>query len=82
MIRCFPKNVLSPCGSKASFVLRYSCAGHADVVDVLLSKFEGIEVDARNRLGITPLIKACVTGKRKCVQILLDKGGLVYVLPI
>ncbi|KAF0307825.1 Photoreceptor ankyrin repeat protein [Amphibalanus amphitrite] len=48
-------------------------AGHSEVVDVLLSKFEGIEVDARNRLGITPLIKACVTGKQKCVQILLDK---------
>ncbi|XP_043221659.1 photoreceptor ankyrin repeat protein-like [Amphibalanus amphitrite] len=50
-------------------------AGHSEVVDVLLSKFEGIEVDARNRLGITPLIKACVTGKQKCVQILLDKGA-------
>ena len=57
-------------------MLRVRISGHAEVVEVLLSRFEGIEVDPRNKLGITPLIKACVTGKRRCVQLLLDKGGL------
>ena len=59
-------------------VVLFVFAGHAEVVELLLSRFEGIEVDARNKMGITPLIKACVTGKRRCVQLLLDKGGAAF----
>ncbi|XP_037076949.1 ankyrin repeat domain-containing protein 33B-like [Pollicipes pollicipes] len=50
-------------------------AGHAEVVSALLNKFDGIEVDARNKQGITPLIKACVQGKARCAKLLVEKGA-------
>ena len=71
-----PSDLQHGCGVLMLGLFVLFLPGHAEVVEILLDKFDGIDVDARNKLGITPLIKACVTGKRKCVQLLLDKGEL------
>ena len=56
---------------------RYSVlAGHVEAVGLLTSKCPGIELDARNALGFTPLMKAALQGRTKCAKILLSAGEI------
>lgn len=40
----------------------------------MLSRCRGIEIDARNNLGFTPLMKAALQGRNKCAKLLLFAG--------
>lgn len=48
--------------------------GHVEVLNFMLSKCTGVEVDARNALGFTPLMKAALQGRTKCAKLLLFAG--------
>ena len=48
-------------------------SGHVEVMNFMLSKCT-VEVDARNALGFTPLMKAALQGRTKCAKILLLAG--------
>ncbi|XP_069679148.1 uncharacterized protein [Periplaneta americana] len=50
-------------------------AGHVEVTNYMLSKCTGVEVDARNALGFTPLMKAALQGRTKCAKLLLFAGA-------
>ncbi|XP_046673820.1 ankyrin repeat domain-containing protein 33B-like [Homalodisca vitripennis] len=50
-------------------------AGQVESVNYLLSRCSGIEVDARNHLGFTPLMKAAIQGRTKCAKLLLFAGA-------
>lgn len=50
-------------------------AGHAEVVQYLLNHFKDLDIDQRNFLGFTPLMKASLQGRNKCVKILLFAGA-------
>lgn len=54
-----------------------SSTGQVESVNYLLSRCAGIEVDARNNLGFTPLMKAAIQGRTKCAKLLLF-AGLFY----
>lgn len=47
----------------------------------MLTRCRTIEIDARNNLGFTPLMKAALQGRNKCAKILLFAGNdLIYYL--
>ncbi|KAJ8688655.1 hypothetical protein QAD02_024450 [Eretmocerus hayati] len=46
-----------------------------ECVNILLQRCPSIEVDARNTLGFTPLMKAALQGRTKCAKILLYAGA-------
>lgn len=50
-------------------------AGQIDSLNILLQRCPGIEVDTRNNLGFTPLMKAALQGRTKCAKILLFAGA-------
>ncbi|KAJ9599920.1 hypothetical protein L9F63_009748 [Diploptera punctata] len=50
-------------------------AGHVEIINYLLSQCTGVEVDARNDLGFTPLMKAALQGRTKCAKLLLFAGA-------
>ncbi|KAK4877558.1 hypothetical protein RN001_010064 [Aquatica leii] len=50
-------------------------AGQVECLNVLLSRCKGIEIDARNNLGFTPLMKAALQGRNKCAKLLLFAGA-------
>lgn len=56
----------------------YMCgvvAGQVECLNYLLSRCQqGLEVDARNHLGFTPLMKAALQGRNKCAKLLLFAG--------
>uniref|UniRef100_T1JJ75 Uncharacterized protein n=1 Tax=Strigamia maritima TaxID=126957 RepID=T1JJ75_STRMM len=48
---------------------------HLDVITRLTTVFKGIMIiDVRNEQGITPLMKAALQGRTKCVRALLNAG--------
>jgi len=51
-------------------------AGQTECLNILLQRCPDIEVDARNTLGFTPLMKAALQGRTKCAKILLFAGEL------
>ncbi|KAJ3660462.1 hypothetical protein Zmor_004911 [Zophobas morio] len=58
-------------------------AGQVECLNCLLSRCRGIEIDARNNLGFTALMKAALQGRNKCAKLLLFagelcEGGLFY----
>lgn len=50
-------------------------AGHHEVIIRLLACFKTLAVDVRNSVGMTPLMKAALQGKTKCVRLLLNAGA-------
>ncbi|XP_065340643.1 photoreceptor ankyrin repeat protein-like isoform X2 [Cloeon dipterum] len=50
-------------------------AGHVEVLNLLLSRCSSVEVDSRNSLGFTPLMKAALQGRTKCAKLLLFAGA-------
>ncbi|KAK0091856.1 hypothetical protein PV326_002616 [Microctonus aethiopoides] len=50
-------------------------AGQAESLNILLQRNADIELDARNVLGFTPLMKAALQGRTKCAKILLFAGA-------
>jgi ankyrin repeat protein len=53
-----------------------NCAfpGQTEIVNMLLTKCKGINIDARNNLGFTPLMKAALQGRTKSAKLLLFAG--------
>lgn len=52
-----------------------SPAGHTEVVSHLVNKCNrSVDLDARNALGFTPLMKAALQGRTKIAKILLFAG--------
>ncbi|KAG5882560.1 hypothetical protein JTB14_037108 [Gonioctena quinquepunctata] len=49
-------------------------AGQIECLNCMLSRCRGIEIDARNNLGFTPLMKAALQGRNKCAKLLLFAG--------
>lgn len=45
-----------------------------ECLNCMLSRCRGIEIDARNNLGFTPLMKAALQGRNKCAKLLLFAG--------
>ncbi|XP_050542195.1 uncharacterized protein LOC126906018 isoform X2 [Daktulosphaira vitifoliae] len=52
-----------------------SQAGHSEIVCLLLNSCLQLEIDARNCLGFTPLMKAALQGRTKCAKFLLYAGA-------
>ncbi|XP_073976247.1 uncharacterized protein [Rhodnius prolixus] len=50
-------------------------AGQVEVISLLVTRATDIEVDARNFLGFTPLMKAAIQGRTKCAKLLLFAGA-------
>ncbi|XP_049818470.1 uncharacterized protein LOC109605661 isoform X2 [Aethina tumida] len=50
-------------------------AGQMECLNCMLSRCRGIEIDARNNLGFTPLMKAALQGRNKCAKLLLFAGA-------
>lgn len=51
-------------------------SGHTEVVSHLVNKCNrSVDLDARNALGFTPLMKAALQGRTKIAKILLFAGG-------
>ncbi|XP_018569715.1 ankyrin repeat domain-containing protein 33B-like [Anoplophora glabripennis] len=50
-------------------------AGQIECLNCMLSRCRGIEIDARNNLGFTPLMKAALQGRNKCAKLLLFAGA-------
>lgn len=48
--------------------------GQADMVNMLLTRSRSINVDAKNHLGFTPLMKAALQGRIRCAKLLLFAG--------
>lgn len=48
--------------------------GQVECLNFLLSRCQGLEIDARNHLGFTPLMKAALQGRNKCAKLLLFAG--------
>ncbi|KAK9700538.1 Ankyrin repeats (3 copies) [Popillia japonica] len=46
-------------------------AGQVECLNCMLTRCRGIEIDARNNLGFTPLMKAALQGRNKCAKLLL-----------
>jgi ankyrin repeat protein len=63
------------------FKIVFLFAGQVEVVNVLLRQCPNIEIDARNNLGFTPLMKAAIQGRTKCAKLLLAAGeeSVVYI---
>lgn len=49
-------------------------SGQVECLNCMLSRCRGIEIDARNNLGFTPLMKAALQGRNKCAKLLLFAG--------
>lgn len=55
-------------------------AGHTEVVSHLVNKCNrSVDLDARNALGFTPLMKAALQGRTKIAKILLFAGGWTQI---
>ncbi|VVC32591.1 Ankyrin repeat-containing domain,Ankyrin repeat [Cinara cedri] len=52
-----------------------SQAGQSEIVCLLLNNCLQLEIDARNCLGFTPLMKAALQGRTKCAKFLLYAGA-------
>ncbi|CAH1709900.1 uncharacterized protein LOC114124297 [Aphis gossypii] len=52
-----------------------SQAGQSEIVCLLLNNCLKLEIDARNCLGFTPLMKAALQGRTKCAKFLLYAGA-------
>ncbi|XP_025417093.1 uncharacterized protein LOC112688213 isoform X3 [Sipha flava] len=52
-----------------------SQAGHSEIVCLLLNNCLQLDIDARNCLGFTPLMKAALQGRTKCAKFLLYAGA-------
>jgi ankyrin repeat protein len=48
-------------------------AGHVEILNFMPNKCTA-EVDARNAMGFTPLMKAALQGRTKCAKLLLFAG--------
>lgn len=56
--------------------------GQTECLNILLQRCPDIEVDARNTLGFTPLMKAALQGRTKCAKILLFAGEFKRAMKI
>lgn len=56
------------------YMLLVTRTGQTECLNILLQRCPDIEVDARNTLGFTPLMKAALQGRTKCAKILLFAG--------
>lgn len=52
-----------------------SQAGQHEAVSLLITKIPGLEIDGRNILGFTSLMKAAIQGRTKCAKLLLLAGA-------
>ncbi|EEB18980.1 ankyrin repeat-containing protein, putative [Pediculus humanus corporis] len=52
-----------------------SQAGQVEAINYMLSICPNVEIDARNSLGFTPLMKAALQGRTKCAKLLLFAGA-------
>lgn len=59
--------------SAQKFVI-FSILGQTEIVNMLLTKCKGINIDAKNNLGFTPLMKAALQGRTKTAKLLLFAG--------
>ncbi|XP_037924093.1 ankyrin repeat domain-containing protein 33B-like isoform X3 [Hermetia illucens] len=50
-------------------------AGQADVVNMLITRSRSLQIDAKNCLGFTPLMKAALQGRTRCAKLLLFAGA-------
>lgn len=53
---------------------RYFSLGQAEVINMLLTRSRSIEIDTKNNLGFTPLMKAALQGRTRSAKLLLFAG--------
>uniref|UniRef100_A0A183CLD6 ANK_REP_REGION domain-containing protein n=1 Tax=Globodera pallida TaxID=36090 RepID=A0A183CLD6_GLOPA len=53
-------------------------AGYTQIVELLIDRFDKLEIDHVNKLGQTALIKAAIQGRANCARILLRAGADPY----
>ena len=67
-------NIEAKCGRWGSPSLVFASAiGRRDIAELLLSK--GVDIEAKNSDGMTPLLMAVYSGKAKVAVLLLSKGA-------
>lgn len=59
---------------KSSDNIKIPISGQTEIVNMLLTKCKGINIDAKNNLGFTPLMKAALQGRTKSAKLLLFAG--------
>lgn len=57
-------------------------SGQVEILNHMLSRCTGLEIDARNSLGFTPLMKAALQGRTKCAKLLLFAGQYKKLSPL
>ncbi|KAL3079031.1 hypothetical protein niasHS_014813 [Heterodera schachtii] len=50
-------------------------AGYTQIIELLIDRFDKLEIDHVNKLGQTALIKAAIQGRANCARILLCSGA-------
>lgn len=50
-------------------------AGQTDALNMLLTRCRNLQLDAKNCLGFTPLMKAALQGRTRCAKLLLFAGA-------
>ncbi|KAL3122734.1 hypothetical protein niasHT_005451 [Heterodera trifolii] len=50
-------------------------AGYTQIIELLIDRFDKLEIDHVNKLGQTALIKAAIQGRANCARILLCAGA-------
>lgn len=50
--------------------------GQVEAINSIITKCPDVELDARNDLGFTPLMKAAIQGRTKCAKLLLVAGKM------
>uniref|UniRef100_A0A8D8MFZ1 Ankyrin repeat domain-containing protein 33B n=1 Tax=Cacopsylla melanoneura TaxID=428564 RepID=A0A8D8MFZ1_9HEMI len=50
-------------------------AGQVESINFIITKCPDVEIDARNDLGFTPIMKAAIQGRTKCAKLLLVAGA-------
>ncbi|XP_050301366.1 uncharacterized protein LOC126739640 [Anthonomus grandis grandis] len=64
------------CDNEGNTPLHFAAqAGQVECLNCLASRCRGVDIDARNNLGFTPLMKAALQGRNKCAKLLLFAGA-------
>lgn len=50
-------------------------AGQADAVNMMITRCRNLQIDTKNYLGFTPLMKAALQGRTRCAKLLLFAGA-------
>lgn len=65
------------CYRKNSELLSILFSGRVEIINMLITRCRTLEVNQRNNLGFTPLMKAALQGRTKCAKLLVLGGKFI-----